>query len=76
MRVSGSIETVHVLVAIGVTETGQNQVLSLQAGYKASATSWREFFKDLKVRGLGGGKATLGRMDGLLGQETVFTQKS
>ena len=67
MRVGRSIEIVPVLVAIGVTETGQKLVLSLQAGDNESATSWREFFKDLKARGLDGGKVTLGMMDGLAG---------
>lgn len=75
MRMERSIEIVPVLVAIGVTETGQKLVLSLQAGDKESATSWREFFKDLKSRGLDGGKVTLGMMDGLPGLETVFREE-
>jgi putative transposase len=75
MRVGRSIENVPVLVAIGVTETGQKLVLSLQAGDKESATSWREFFKDLKCRGLDGGKVTLGMMDGLSGLESVFKEE-
>ena len=75
MRVERSIEIVPVLVAIGVTETGQKLVLSLQAGDKESATSWREFFKDLKTRGLDSGKVTLGMMDGLTGLETVFKEE-
>jgi putative transposase len=75
MRVGRSIETVPVLVAIGVTETGQKLVLSLQSGDKESATSWREFFKDLKSRGLDGGKVRLGIMDGLPGLETVFKEE-
>lgn len=75
MRVERSIEVVPVLVAIGVTETGQKLVLSLQAGDKESATSWREFFKDLKSRGLDSGKVTLGMMDGLTGLETVFKEE-
>jgi putative transposase len=75
MRVGRSIENVPVLVAIGVTETGQKLVLSLQAGDKESATSWREFFKDLKSRGLDGGKVTLGMMDGLSGLESVFKEE-
>ena len=75
MRVGRSIENVPVLVAIGVTETGQKLVLSLQAGDKESATSWREFFKDLKSRGLDGGKVTLGMMDGLPGLESVFKEE-
>ena len=75
MRMGRSIEVVPVLVAIGVTETGQKLVLSLQAGDKESATSWREFFKDLKSRGLDGGMFTLGMMDGLPGLETVFREE-
>jgi len=75
MRVDGSIEIVPVLVAIGVTEAGQKLVLSFQAGDKESATSWREFFKDLKSRGLDGGKVTLGIMDGLSGLESVFKEE-
>jgi putative transposase len=75
MRLERSIERVPVLVAIGVTETGQKLVLSLQSGDKESATSWREFFKDLKSRGLDGGKVTLGIMDGLPGLEAVFREE-
>jgi putative transposase len=75
MRIGRSAEIVPVLVAIGVTETGQKLVLSLQASDKKSATSWREFFKDLKARGLDGGKVTLGMMDGLPGLETVFREE-
>ena len=75
MRMGRSIEMIPVLVAIGVTETGQKLVLSLQAGDKESATSWREFFKDLKSRGLDGRTVTLGMMDGLPGLETVFREE-
>jgi putative transposase len=75
MRLERSIEIVPVLVAIGVTEEGQKLVLSLQSGDKESATSWREFFKDLKSRGLDGGKVTLGIMDGLPGLQTVFKEE-
>ena len=75
MRLERSIEVVPVLVAIGVTETGQKLVLSLQSGDKESATSWREFFKDLKSRRLDGGKVTLGIMDGLPGLEKVFKEE-
>ena len=75
MRLGRSIEIVPVLVAVGVTETGQKLVLSMQSGDKESATSWREFLKDLKARGLDGGKVTLGVMDGLPGLETVFNEE-
>jgi len=75
MRVGNSIEKVPVLVAIGVTETGHRLVLGLQAGDKESAPSWREFFKDLKRRGLDPSKITLGIMDGLPGLEKVFKEE-
>ena len=75
MRVDGSIEQVPVLVAIGVTTEGRRVVLGLQAGDKESASSWREFFKDLKRRGLSNTLVTLGIMDGLKGLERVFKEE-
>jgi len=75
MRIQRRIEIVPVLVAIGVTETGHKLVVGLQAGDKESATSWREFFRDLKQRGLDGSKVTLGIMDGLTSLETVFREE-
>ncbi|MFA4917358.1 MAG: transposase [Syntrophales bacterium] len=75
MRLGKSIDTVPVLVAVGVTETGQKLVLSMQSGDKESSSSWREFFKDLKARGLDDGKVTLGIMDGLPGLEAVFKEE-
>lgn len=75
MRLAGSIELVPVLVAIGVVETGHRLVLGLQAGDKESAGSWREFFKDLKSRGLQGHNVVLGIMDGLPGLEKVFKEE-
>ena len=75
MRVRRKIESVPVLVAIGVTESGHKLVLGLQAGDKESASTWREFFKDLKGRGLDGSKVVLGIMDGLPGLEKVFKEE-
>ena len=75
MRIQGSIELVPVLVAIGVTMEGHKLVLGLQSGDKESASSWREFFRDLKVRGLDSSTVTLGIMDGLTGLETVFKEE-
>jgi len=75
MRINGHIDIVPVLVAIGVTDSGGKLILSLQSGDKESASSWREFFKDLKRRGLDGTKVTLGIMDGLPGLETVFREE-
>jgi len=75
MRLEGSVENVAVLVAIGVTDSGAKLVLGLQSGDKESATSWREFFRDLKSRGLDGSSVTLGIMDGLSGLEKVFEEE-
>ncbi len=75
MRLEYSVENVPVLVAIGVTESGAKLVLGLQSGDKESATSWREFFRDLKSRGLDGLSVTLGIMDGLSGLEKVFEEE-
>jgi putative transposase len=75
MRIDGSVERVPVLVAIGVTENGHRMVLGLQAGDKESAPNWREFFKDLKRRGINAVNVTLGVMDGLPGLERVFMEE-
>ncbi len=75
MRIDGSVEKVPVLVAIGVTETGHKRVLGFQAGDKESAPTWREFFKDLKKRGMDGSNMVLGVMDGLPGLEKVFKEE-
>jgi len=75
MRIDGTIERVPVLVAIGVTESGHRTILALQAGDKESASNWREFFKDLKRRGLNGTEVTLGVMDGLPGLERIFKEE-
>lgn len=75
MRIDREVELTPVLVAIGVTETGHRLVLGLQSGDKESSSTWREYFKDLKSRGLDGSKVTLGIMDGLVGLEKVFAQE-
>jgi putative transposase len=75
MRINGSVERVPVLVMIGVTQKGRRMVLGLQAGDKESASSWREFFKDLKRRGLKAELVVLGVMDGLPGLERVFYEE-
>ncbi len=74
MRIK-KIQTVPVLVAIGVGINGCRQVLSFQSGDKESASSWRQFFKDLKSRGLNGSSVKLGIMDGLAGLEKVFKEE-
>ena len=63
------------LMAIGITHEGHRKVLGVQLGDKESATSWREFLKELKARGLKGDKLRLGTMDGLPGLERVFEEE-
>jgi putative transposase len=75
MRLGDSVEKVPILVVIGVTETGTRLVLGLQMGDKESASNWREFFKDLKRRGLNADQIMLGIMDGLPGLEKVFKEE-
>lgn len=75
MRMDGSIDRVPLLVAIGVTEQGHRTVLGIQSGDKESATTWREFFKDLKGRGLDGSNVKLGIIDGLPGLERIFKEE-
>jgi putative transposase len=75
MRLKYSVENVPVLAAIGVTADGTKLVLGLQSGDKESATNWREFFRDIKSRGLDGTSVQLGIMDGLSGLEKVFEEE-
>jgi putative transposase len=75
MRIDKKIVKVCVLVVIGVDEDGVKQVLALQAGDKESAGTWRQLFKDLKVRGLNRQDVQLGIMDGLPGLEKVFKEE-
>jgi putative transposase len=75
MRIGRDVELTPVLAAIGVTDSGHRLVLSLQAGDKESSTTWREFFKDLKIRGLNPAHVKLGIMDGLPGLERVFAEE-
>jgi len=54
-RVWGSeVETVSVLMAIGVDEHGFREVLAVREGSKEDAESWRGFLRHMKERGLSG----------------------
>lgn len=75
MRVTDSVENVPVLVVIGVREDGRRLFLGFQAGNKESASTWREFFKDLKRRGLRSDLVKLGVIDGLRALEKVFREE-
>jgi putative transposase len=72
---SRSIEKIPMLVVIGVTEAGHRMFLCIQQGDKDSSSTWREIFKDIKVRGLDHSRVQLGVMDGLPGLEKVFKEE-
>ena len=75
MRIGKKIERVPILAVVGIREDGTRLVLGLQSGDKESAANWREFFKDLKRRGLDANKVLLGIMDGLPALEKVFSEE-
>lgn len=45
-------EQMAVLVVIGLNRKGEKEILAIDEGYRESAESWREVFRDLKRRGL------------------------
>jgi putative transposase len=52
----GEVQSVAVLVAIGVNEDGYREILGVAEGTKEDAASWRNFLRYLKSRGLKGVK--------------------
>jgi transposase-like protein len=54
-----------VLVAIGATENGKKELLSVGSGYRESKESWHYVLSDLKKRGMQSPKLAIG--DGALG---------
>jgi transposase-like protein len=56
----GEFENVSILVAIGVDEDGYREVLGASEGMKEDKTSWSEFLKGLKERGLSGTRLFIG----------------
>ena len=56
----GSVESVSVLVAIGVGADGRREVLSVAEGMKEDAESWRSFIRGMLARGLRGVRLVTG----------------
>lgn len=48
----GEVESISVLVAIGVNEQGYREIIGVAEGMKEDRESWRNFFRYLKQRGL------------------------
>ena len=54
VREAGVIRSRAVLVAIGVDTEGRRQVLAVELAARESSSSWKEFVRGLKARGLSG----------------------
>ncbi|WP_119293602.1 IS256 family transposase [Azohydromonas sediminis] len=54
VRIDGVIRSQAVLIAIGINWEGRRQVLAVELANRESATSWKEFVRRLKERGLAG----------------------
>jgi putative transposase len=63
------------LTVVGITDQGKRILLAMQLGDREKAGSWKEFFKNLKVRGLKSEAVRLGIMDGLPGLEQTFREE-
>jgi transposase-like protein len=50
----GEVKNVSVLVAIGVAQSGYREILAVSEGAKEDKTSWTQFLRELKERGLKG----------------------
>jgi len=53
-RVNGRVVSRAVVIATGVTATGDREVLGVEVGDSEDGAFWRAFFKGLRARGLGG----------------------
>ncbi len=54
IREEEAIRPRSVLIATGVTQLGQREILGFQVGDSESESSWSELFRSLKMRGLSG----------------------
>ena len=54
VRLDGVIRSQAVLIAIGINWEGRRQVLAVELANRESSSSWKEFLRRLKERGLSG----------------------
>jgi transposase-like protein len=50
----GEVQTVSVLVAVGVSADGYREILGVAEGMKEDTASWRDFLRGMRARGLQG----------------------
>jgi transposase-like protein len=54
VRIDGVIRSQAVLIAIGINSEGRRQVLAVELVNRESSSSWKDFVRRLKERGLNG----------------------
>lgn len=54
VRRQGAVRASTVLLAVGISEVGQREILGLEVAFGETAESWRRFIQRLKARGLSG----------------------
>src|ERR1700733_2320242 len=54
VREAGVIVSQAVLIAIGIDRDGRRQILGVELAHRESRSSWRDFLRGLKARGLNG----------------------
>lgn len=67
VRRQGAVRSTTVLLAVGISEAGQREILGLEIALGETGESWRRFIRRLKSRGLSGVEvATSDAHDGLV----------
>lgn len=56
----GEFENISILIAIGVSDDGYREIIGASEGLKEDLESWKNFFVELKSRGLGHVKLIIG----------------
>jgi len=54
VRRQGAVRSTAVLIAVGITEDGQREILGFHPALQESSGAWKKFISDLKERGLSG----------------------
>jgi len=74
VRRQGAVRSTTVLLAVGISEAGQREILGLEVAFGETGESWRRFIQQLKTRGLSGVEVATSDAHGGLRQalETSF----
>ncbi|WP_206832813.1 transposase, partial [Alicyclobacillus fructus] len=54
VREGGRVQSMALVIAIGVTDTGEREVLGFDVGTSEDGAFWSDFLRSLKARGLRG----------------------